>query len=330
MKVGRLHRVLRLVTLLQGGTAMTAAMLAEEMGVSRRTLFRDLKTIHIAGIPYEFDNDHGYRIPSGFFLPPLNLRVTEAMGLMVMAKAAQDRRDQPMLRPAVEAVRKLMTMLPGDLRDICGQMMRRVTVRPGASSAVNGDEAHFAAMQQAIDQKRVVSMTYHSLFDRGVIDLCLHPYHLHYAVRAWYVIGRSEVHRQVRTFKLSRVRRMDLLARRYKLAKPFDIDRHLGLCWNMIPEGKVHAIELEFDAKVAVNVAEVRWHSTQRHQFLPDGRLRVHFEVDGLNEITWWLLGYGDQVVVRKPVALARRLAEVYRSALRRLDGGAAPAEGAP
>jgi predicted DNA-binding transcriptional regulator YafY len=47
----------------------------------------------------------------------------------------------------------------------------------------------------------------------------------------------------------------------------------------------------------------------------------MRFEVDGLNEITWWLAGYGDQVTVHKPAALRKRLIEMYQSALANHNG---------
>ena len=297
---------------------MSAEQLAMEAQISRRTLFRDLKTLHAAGIPYTFKPGEGYRILPSFFLPPVNLRVTEAMGLMTLAKAAMERRDQPMLGPAVEAVRKLMATIPSPLREICGQLMRRVSVRGGARSTVNGDERNFTQFQQAIDESRVVWMRYASLYDGGDVELNLHPCHLHYSVRAWYIIGYSEMHKQMRIFKLSRVHQLKMLKRKFTVKTPFDVERFFGKCWNMIPEGRVHQVVLEFTPKVAVNVAEVRWHPTQKQEFLPDGRLRVEFEIDGLGEITWWLLGYGDQVVVREPRGLAEQLKKAYHSAIAR------------
>jgi len=46
---------------------------------------------------------------------------------------------------------------------------------------------------------------------------------------------------------------------------------------------------------VAGNVAEVLWHQTQRVEWNDDGSIEFHATVDGLGEITWWLLGYGSQ-----------------------------------
>jgi len=320
MNVGRLHRVLKLLTILQGGTDLPAAKLAEQMGVSRRTLFRDLKMLEAAGIPYYHQPGVGYRVAPSFFLPPVNLKVSEALGLMMLAKSVQAHKHQPLAEPTVDAVQKLMAMMPQPLKQVIHEMMQRVTVRPAPVVWQQIKHEAYATMQQAIDEHRVVHMQYHSLFDGGEIDLDLRPYHLHFATRAWYVIGYSEKTQDVRTFKLTRIKAHELTDRRFKPDKDFSIESYLGKAWQLIPEGRVYNIELEFTAKVGTNVSEIRWHPTQQHKLLSDGRCLMHFEVDGLNEISWWLLGYGDQVIVRKPAALRKRMLSIYRNALKRYD----------
>ena len=66
-----------------------------------------------------------------------------------------------------------------------------------------------------------------------------------------------------------------------------------------------------FLPEVAHDVAEVQWHSTQKVTPNGDGSAIVEFRVDGLNEITWWILGYGDQVQVLAPKVLRERVLEV-------------------
>lgn len=320
MKVSRIHRVLRLITLMQSESTLTAESLADELGVSRRTLFRDLNLLEAAGIPY-YNEGEGYRIANSFFLPPVNLKVTEAMGLMTLAKVASNQRGQPMLEPALEAVRKLVTMVPAPLREVCNEMMENVTVRTTAPAFVGSDSDHYHVLQRAIDGKRVVRMGYYSLFDGGAIELRIRPYHMHFAVRAWYVIGYSEMHKEVRTFRLSRVEQLEVTGDVFKRKKAFDLDEHLGKAWGLIPEGKLYEVELEFSAKVGANVCETQWHVSQSHEMLDDGRCVMRFEVDGIGEIYWWLLGYGDQVVVRKPAALRERMAAGYRAALAQYEG---------
>ena len=101
---------------------------------------------------------------------------------------------------------------------------------------------------------------------------------------------------------------MKILKSRYLLEKPFQIDDYFGDAWSMIPEGKLYKVKLRFGPRVAGNVAEVLWHPRQKLTWHDDGSLTFEVEVDGLGEITWWLLGYGDQVEVIAPAPLCHRV----------------------
>ena len=73
----------------------------------------------------------------------------------------------------------------------------------------------------------------------------------------------------------------------------------------MIPEqGPDHEVVIRFSPLVARNVSEVLWHPTQRVQPNDDGSVDFHVTVSGLNEISWWVLGYGKEAEVRQPFAL--------------------------
>ena len=74
----------------------------------------------------------------------------------------------------------------------------------------------------------------------------------------------------------------------------------------MIPEGRIYHVSLRFLPKVAHNVSEVQWHRTQSVEHNEDGSVTMDFRVDGLGEISWWVLGYGDQVQVLGPKSLRK------------------------
>jgi len=79
----------------------------------------------------------------------------------------------------------------------------------------------------------------------------------------------------------------------------------------MVPEGRLYHVKLRFLPEVAYDVAEVQWHSTQTVTFDRDGSAIVEFRVDGLNEITWWILSYGDKVEVLAPRVLRQKVIEI-------------------
>jgi proteasome accessory factor B len=65
---------------------------------------------------------------------------------------------------------------------------------------------------------------------------------------------------------------------------------------------------------MADQVIDVQWHSTQKVTREPDGSAIVEFRVDGLKEITWWVLGYGDHVQVLAPASLRDRVIQAAQN----------------
>jgi proteasome accessory factor B len=96
-----------------------------------------------------------------------------------------------------------------------------------------------------------------------------------------------------------------------------------GDAWGMIPEGKLYDVHLHFSPKVAGNVAEVAWHHSQQVQWNDDGSLDFRARVDGLGEIMWWVLGYGDMVKVLAPDELSHQVAAMAGRVARQYEAEA-------
>lgn len=287
-------------------------------GTSRRTIFRDLNELQAIGVPYHYDvKTGGYNIDPQFFLPPVDLNLQEALSLLLLAHEASKQIQLPFKRSAILAALKIENNLPIKIRQYCNKALRTISTRAAAQALVRqegGLDKTFAQLQQAIQNKRKVNISYHSLFDGKTISVQLCPYHLFYNCRAWYVVGFSDLHKSVRTFKLGRIKELEITDKCFLGGEKFDLADYLGRAWAMIPEGRIYDVKLRFLPKVAQNVAEVQWHSTQKVAHNPDGSATVEFRVDGLSEITWWILGYGDQVQVLAPAALRKKVLEAAQN----------------
>ncbi|MHC4720326.1 MAG: helix-turn-helix transcriptional regulator [Planctomycetota bacterium] len=315
MRSGRISRVVQILTTLQSGQGYSVSDLAKLFGTSRRTVFRDLKELQAIGVPYHYNaKSGGYTIDPEFFLPPIDLNLQEALGLLLLVHKAGRQIQLPFKNSALLAALKVENNLPAKIRQYCNTALQNISTRPGAQAPARALDKTFAQLQKAITKKQIAKIRYHSLFEGGLIDVQLCPYHLMYNRRAWYVLGLSDLHRSIRTFKLSRIRELALTDRHFVGDEKFDLYDYLGRAWSMIREGRIYNIKLRFLPKVATNVAEVQWHSTQKTTYNSDGSVTMEFRVDGLGEITWWVLGYGDQVQVLAPKALRDRLIETARN----------------
>lgn len=323
MNVKRVIRLLRTLQMLQSGDGQNIDGMAEACGVSRRTAFRDVESLREAGVPVEFDRANDcYSIPGAYFLPPTNFTAEEALALIGMTCELGRGDVVPFYEPARRAALKLESSLPTDMRTQVRDLVAGLRVMPGQVNRLDGRQDTFDRMLQAKTQRRRVYMRYNSLFEQAEIETELRPYQLMFDNRSWYVVGRSSVHKEVRTFNISRVLESELRDESFPQPKGFTLERYLGNAWRIMPEsGPDHNVHVRFKPMVASNVAEVNWHKLQRLEWLPDGSLDFFVTVSGLYEISWWILGYGDQAEVLKPAKLRRlvagrvaNMAETYRN----------------
>ncbi len=328
MKITRLYRLIELITLLRSGRRYDANALSQELGVSRRTIFRDLNILEAAGIPYYFDEEtNSYTISRSFFLPAINFTLDEALAILLASRKMIGQLPIPLFDQASRAAIKIESSLPKAIQDHCGSIIDRVDIRWPAIADDNSLDDTFHTLRQAIERQRKVAIRYESLYDAGnktptgkTINTTLSPYRIVFIHRAWYVIGQSSYHKQIRTFKLSRITQANLLDELFAARPDFSLEEYFGNAWVMIPEGKKYNIELIFSPKVARNVAEVNWHKTQTCEFLEDGSLKFSINVDGLTEISWWILGYGDNVRVAKPAKLAKMIKQTAENMIKLYD----------
>ncbi len=313
---------MQILTTLQAGKSYTVSDLSKMLGMSRRTIFRDLKELQAIGVPYRYDaRTSGYMIEPEFFLPPIDLSLQEAMSLLLLLHKASNQIQLPFKNSVLLAALKIENNLPAKIRQYCNTALRNISIRVGAQTLFqhsDGLDKTFAQLQQAIVKKRKVNILYHSLSEETIIDVELRPYHLlynnqdnnqvRYNSQAWFVLGHSSLHKSVHSFKLNRIRELKPTERCFVDGGNFDVNDYLGKAWSMRPEGQLYNIKLKFLPEVAHDVAEIQWHNTQQVTFEDDGSAIIEFRVDGLNEIVWWILSYGDKVQILAPKILRQRI----------------------
>jgi predicted DNA-binding transcriptional regulator YafY len=311
MNLSRIGRLVQLLGLLQASKGHNATELAKACEVSRRTIFRDLDVLRQAGVPLLFDDQHDkYRIPGTYFLPPTNFTTEEALAVIVLCYEMGSDSRLPFYEAAQSAALKLEGSLPARVREHLREISSAVQIKMEPGNPLTGQMPIYRQLLGAIAARRAVHIEYDSFSDGQTMRLKLCPYRMLVSRRSWYAIGRSSVHREVRTFNVGRIRDMQVLDETFYVPRGFSIQRYLGNAWHLIPDGPDADIVVRFSPMVARNVAEVAWHKTQRVTWRDDHSMDFHVRVAGVREISWWILGYGDQAEVIKPARLRQLIAD--------------------
>ncbi|QDT39357.1 helix-turn-helix transcriptional regulator [Stratiformator vulcanicus] len=318
---GRVFRLFQLASYLQSGKTLSAAELAELCGVSRRTIFRDINLLRDAGLPLEYDEEgRGFSMPVRSYLRPAEFTFAETLSLLLLCEELGGDGGIPFHAAARSAAVKLLSGLPESIRDELGEVVERISVRLEAPRSDAGEPAHYQLLIDAIGKRQCLRLTYHSFEEDGEIRTQVSPYRIFFQRRAWYVVGHSSVHDEIRTFNVGRIRKAELTDESYEIPPRFSLKAYFGDAWSFIREpNDRHDVVIRFGPKVAGNVAEVRWHRTQQIVRKPDGSIEFSVTVDGLSEIVWWVLGYGKEAEVIRPDKLrdmvgehVQKLAQAY------------------
>lgn len=322
IKYTRVHRLLQIISLVQGQRGWTAKSLAEECGTTERNIYRDINQIKEAGIPIENDKERGgYQINGAFFMPPVRLTFEEALAVSALCEVMADKGTIPFIRPASMAMNKIQAQLPIDAREELTETLRTMQLRTTATMDEEGYEDVYDKVQNALLKHKVLKCKYESTTSANMDEsFMLQPYALFFGTRAWYVVGFHEGRDAIRTLKLSRFVAIEHTTTNYEIPSTFNLDSHLGNAWNMIPSDTDYEVEIRFDSPFSQTVSDTRWHTTQEIQWHEDDSCTFTCTVSGLDEIVWWVLSMGPHCKVIKPEELASRVATLARETVAKYE----------
>jgi len=184
----RASRLLSILLLLQARGRMTARQLADELEVSARTIYRDVESLHAAGIPLYGDAGHagGYRLLDGFRTRLTGLTEAEADSFVLAGMPGPA--DELGHGAAVAALQlKLQAALPRELRDRADRAAQRFHLdAPGWYQ--DGDRSdHLAATAEAVWRQRRVRVRYRGW--AGEVTRVLDPLGMVLKGGRWYVVA---------------------------------------------------------------------------------------------------------------------------------------------
>jgi predicted DNA-binding transcriptional regulator YafY len=209
--MSRTERLLDLIQLLRRHRApVSGPALADELGISIRTLYRDIATLQAQGADIQGEPGLGYVLRPGFMLPPLMFSADEIEALVLGSRWVARRAEDPRLGDAAaNALSKITAVLPSELRDSVD----------GSSLLVGGGEVipaqvDLSAIRLAIREQKKLVIAYRNA-GGTVTERTIWPFAIGFFDRVRVVIGWCELRTDYRHFRLDRIERMEALPERY-------------------------------------------------------------------------------------------------------------------
>src|SRR5258706_11853378 len=199
--------VLTLLELLQSGGIRTVAELADRLGVDGRTVRRYVDHLIALDVPVESVRGRygGYRLASGYRMPPLMLSDDEALAVLLGLIAGRRTGLVTTTGTASEtAAAKIRRVLPERLARRLDAVLGSLAFTAPPGEAPAPDTAVLLSIADAVRHRRPVSIRY-TAADGRRSQRTLHPYRLLAHSGRWYVTGADPGIGEDRTFRLDRI-----------------------------------------------------------------------------------------------------------------------------
>ncbi|HET8986327.1 MAG TPA: WYL domain-containing protein [Trueperaceae bacterium] len=338
------RRLFQLVEAMQGSKRHTTATLAAQLGVSERTVRRDLGRLQDLDLPVDSrpGRNGGVTLPSGALLPSLRFTDDELLALVLSLRQAMTGEDTQLQHAATTALQRLETVLSPVTRDRIRALQRALS--PGRRSdkaPVPVPSQHVFALAEAIDQQRRIEISYRSAGEfplgngsdtdgpapaKPAITLRqVDPYGLA-RVGPWYLVAYCHLRQDLRTFRVDRIRNVSSTLETFVRPVAFDAYRHVTESIAMAPgQGNlICRVLLDSDMETASRLTPL---TTVVLEPVDAGvRLSVKLDADEMFWFASLLLRLPCPVRIEGPVELVAAAAKLAERANRLVSRSIEPA----
>lgn len=303
-------------------TGVTIHELADQVGVSTRTIRRDLQALQEAGFALfdeggEHDTKRWKLEAQPFRTVQEGLAVEDVAALFLSRSIVEALSAWPLADGLRAALGKIEGALNPRMRDFLSALPEVITTKAAPRAGAGRDLVGVTRrLFDAVRDRRNVTMRYFSAASRRAKAYEVQPYRLALAHGGVYLIAWVPQYDEFRTFAVERIERLTVEESTFRKTRELPADvfgASLGV-FAAEPE----TIVVEFSAQVAPHVSGRVWHESQRVETLPDGRVHMTLEVSNDWALRSWLLGFGaDARVLSPPHLITAMREELQRAAAR-------------
>ena len=209
--MSRAQRLLDLIQVLRRHRrAVTGAVLADELNISLRTLYRDIDALKAQGAHIDGEAGVGYVLRPGFMLPPLMFSEEEIEALVLGSRWVSERADGLLGKAARNVLAKIGAVLPDDLKD----SIEASGLLIGPGEPIAAGDAELAAIREAIRSERRLQIAYAD--EQGIAtQRTIWPFALAFYDRVRVVVAWCELREGYRHFRTDRITTLEVIPERY-------------------------------------------------------------------------------------------------------------------
>jgi len=276
---------------------VTARQIADQFGVSLRTVYRDIKVLEESGIPVTGEAGLGYSLVDGFKLPPLMFTTEEAIAFLMAEKLVSNQADGDTYQLYRSGMDKIRAVLKAAEKNILEDFDDCIHVMEDYSVPRSEPANILQSLLHCIIEKKEAKMEYFANYNWEITTRDIEPVGFFFMINNWYLMAWCRLRNDYRTFSLSRIRKLVSGEKKFLKNHP-DLKTILAL---VHPNGIVYKIRLKVQKSALKNQGMTKHifglvkEEEQKKHIIQD------YQVHSLEQFARWYLSFADQADILEP-----------------------------
>lgn len=211
-----------MLTMLQSHKFVSAEKLSSKFGISVRTVYRDIRALDEIGIPVSFENNKGYFIVQGYFLPPVSFSSEEANALVLMASLADRFADGSIAKHASFALQKVRAVLRSAEKEKADRLDSRIKVLNPKNERSDG----LSEIQRSMTNSTILQIAYTDLKQRKT-QREVEPIGIIYYTDQWHLIAWCWMRNDYRDFIVKQISTIENTSKPFRKSDHISLDEHI-------------------------------------------------------------------------------------------------------
>lgn len=207
--IKRLTRLTYILIQLQSKRLLTANELAEKFEISKRTIYRDIRTLEQAGVPVLTEEGKGYTLMEGYRIPPVMFTENEANALITAEQLVRKNKDASLVKDYTDAIHKIKAVLRNNTKDKANLLSERILSAQNLENSRTSN--NLSILQLALTNFNLVQIQYYSPYNDETTQRTIEPFAIYTTQENWLLIAFCRLRKDYRSFRLDRIKSLLVL-----------------------------------------------------------------------------------------------------------------------
>jgi len=300
--LNRLDRLTAILIHLQSKKIVTAHELAERFNISKRTVYRDIRSLEEAGIPIGSEIGVGYFIVESYHLPPVGFSKEEASALLIANKLTEKLADKSLQENLNSALYKIRSILNVSEKEFIENIDQHIEVFSSSSIQKSNIPPNILdTILKGVDKKLALELVYNSSSRNQDTCRIVEPVGIcHYSFN-WHLIAFCKLRNDFRDFRIDRIKKISLTDKKFTIEGKPSIRDYFN---TITSDNEVLLVRLVFDKEIIPEISQAKYY----YGFIDEKDLGDKIEMIFLSNseeyICKWILTLLDKVEIIEPESL--------------------------